>query len=232
MFILLLIASAWAVCDLHVHLAPELTESITDYWYPYARQAVSSVNAIFGARVPNLRLANISRINIGVYVYPETLLAHFAAIVPSDPVCIRVLFAARNFDSAVGIAYVGSACRPGIAAVFNVDQRLPVVHFSGKSEIDQSAWARRDSAAVVLGHECLHTMNVSHTENPADIMYYRAQVSELPQKLDLNVTAALPCVSEKGRIDMRIAQPAIFSIGLLIIMFILQKKFFAVLIKP
>lgn len=209
-------ANAEAVCRVRFDLGPELVAAASrEYWTAYIHQTVHQVNFLFRGKVPTLRIAVIADSTVGAFASAEALLAYYASLEPATdgPVCANVFMGHRRFvgSDVVGIAHVGSACDPGHAAVFNVESTHAMVQMSNWTEINTGAWWHRDNTALVLGHEMLHVYGVQHTENPADIMYYRAAVSEMPQHLVLNASASVPCTVNDAYSSSNTANAVIFA---------------------
>lgn len=213
------------VCGIHVDIGQELGAD-TEYWNAYVRSAVERVNFIYRGKVPALRVESTRFISVGTYSTAEHFLAHYAGVPKPSGLCASVFIGNRRFPGSdvVGVAYVGSACRPGHAAVFNAERVAPLAHMENWIEINTGAWWHRDNAVVVLGHEMLHVYGLNHSDNPADIMYYQATISEMPQHVSFNSSASVPCLRQATLSDSRASDTVVFVSSHVLITIILFFK--------
>jgi hypothetical protein len=213
-------AAATRMCMVGVDVAPELSsalsaEDISGYVHALARQ----VNAIFGTTMPNIQVAWIRPITLGVYNSSLDTIAYYATAVQASThqqPCVRLLLSSRWFaENHVGIAYVGSACAPGIAAVFNVD--AAVVRAGDYA----GAWAVRNDAALTAAHEIAHTYGIEHASNKFDFMYAVSVVSESAYDLS-RPTMPMPCLVETPPPDF--PAPCFAWVWMLVLAFFLYSK--------
>lgn len=214
-------ASATSVCMIGFDVAPELSsvlsaEDISGYVHTLTRQ----VNAIFGTTMPNIQVAWINPITLGVYNSSLDTIAYYSMAVQASTrqqPCVRVLLSSRRFtENHVGIAYVGSACAPGIAVVFNVDaDMVRAGDYAG-------AWAVRNDAALTAAHEIAHTYGIEHASNKFDFMYAVSVVSESAYDLS-RPTMPMPCLVEAPPQEFPV--PCFAWVWMLILAFFLFSKF-------
>lgn len=187
------VASARQVCMVGFDVAPELSGTLShDDISGYVRVLVKQVNTIFGTSLPNIGIAWISPTELGIYNSSYETIAYYAETDYNRNLgfpCVRLLLSRRIFiESHSGIAYVGSACGPGIAAVFNVD---PTIIRSGDYS---GAWSRRNDAALTAAHEIAHTYGIQHSQNKFDFMYAASVVSDMT--LDFLPAMDLTCLTD------------------------------------
>lgn len=167
-------AKAKSVCLIGVDVAPELTATVSlEDLVGYAHNLARRVNYIFSTELTHVAVAWVRPHTLGVYNSSAETLAFYASSVRDSSqnsseseyrLCARLLLASRTFrENHVGIAHVGSACTPGTAAVFNVEM-------TGMWDLDD--------AALTAAHEIAHVYGLGHSDNPFDMMYYMAVVSE------------------------------------------------------